>query len=202
MQYFYIFCIYKLKCDLTRMSEEELVEHCRQKDISAQKQLYELYAGVLFALCIRYSGDRETAKDILHDGFFRVFTSFNRFDYRGEGSLKAWLSRIMINTALEYIRKNGEINRVLTLDEVPDIIDPDGENEDLEKLPQEMLMKFVSELPAGYRTVFNLYTFEEKSHKEIAALLKINEKSSSSQLYRARAILAKRIKEYLIEKGA
>ena len=107
------------------------------------------------------------------------------------------LSRIMVNTALEYIRKDGEINRVLTLNEVPDIIDPESEDEDLEKIPQTVLMKFVSELPSGYRTVFNLYTFEEKSHKEIAALLGINEKSSSSQLFRARAILAKRIKMYL-----
>ena len=78
-----------------------------------------------------------------------------------------------------------------------DIIDPESEDEDLEKIPQTVLMKFVSELPSGYRTVFNLYTFEEKSHKEIAALLGINEKSSSSQLFRARAMLAKRIKMYL-----
>lgn len=184
------------------MSEEELVDYCRQKDRFAQKQLYELYAGTLFALCIRYSGDRETAKDILHDGFFKAFTSFDKFKYRGEGSLKAWLSRIMVNTALEHMRKNGEVNRVLTLDEVPDIIDPEGEGEDMEKIPQEVLMKFVYELPAGYRTVFNLYTFEEKSHKEIAALLNINEKSSSSQLYRARVMLAKRIKEYINKEGA
>ena len=109
------------------MREEELVEHCKQKDKSAQKQLYELYAGALFALCIRYSGNREAAKDILHDGFLRIFTSFDKFDYRGEGSLKAWLSRIMVNTALEYIRKDGEMNRVLTLNEVPDIIDPESE---------------------------------------------------------------------------
>ncbi|WP_278585527.1 RNA polymerase sigma factor [Coprobacter fastidiosus] len=183
------------------MREEELVEHCKQKDKSAQKQLYELYAGALFALCIRYSGNREAAEDILHDGFLRIFTSFDKFDYRGEGSLKAWLSRIMVNTALEYIRKDGEMNRVLTLNEVPDIIDPESEDEDLEKIPQSVLMKFVSELPSGYRTVFNLYTFEEKSHKEIAALLGINEKSSSSQLFRARAILAKRIKMYLTKAG-
>ena len=88
------------------MREEELVEHCKQKDKSAQKQLYELYAGALFALCIRYSGNREAAKDILHDGFLRIFTSFDKFDYRGEGSLKAWLCRVMVNTILEYLRRN------------------------------------------------------------------------------------------------
>lgn len=184
------------------MSEEELIEHCRQKDRFAQKQLYELYAGSLYALCIRYSGDRETAKDILHDGFLRIFTSFDKFDYRGEGSLKAWLSRVMVNTALEYLRKNGKINQVLTLDEIPDIVDPESESDDLERIPQDVLMNFISELPSGYRTVFNLYTFEEKSHKEIADLLKISEKTSSSQLYRARIILAKKIKKYLMETDA
>ena len=184
------------------MSEEELIEHCRQKDRFAQKQLYELYVGSLYALCIRYSGDRETAKDILHDGFLRIFTSFDKFDYRGEGSLKAWLSRVMVNTALEYLRKNGKINQVLTLDEIPDIVDPESESDDLERIPQDVLMNFISELPSGYRTVFNLYTFEEKSHKEIADLLKISEKTSSSQLYRARIILAKKIKKYLMETDA
>ena len=132
------------------MSEEELIEHCRQKDRFAQKQLYELYAGSLYALCIRYSGDRETAKDILHDGFLRIFTSFDKFDYRGEGSLKAWLSRVMVNTALEYLRKNGKINQVLTLDEIPDIVDPESESDDLERIPQDVLMNFISELPSGY----------------------------------------------------
>ena len=87
------------------MNEAELVECCKRKDMTAQNELYQRYAGEMFALCIRYSGNRDFAKDLLHDGFLNAFTSLDKFFYRGEGSLKAWLSRIMVNTALEAIRK-------------------------------------------------------------------------------------------------
>lgn len=77
------------------MNEAELVECCKRKDMTAQNELYQRYAGEMFALCIRYSGNRDFAKDLLHDGFLKAFTSLDKFFYRGEGSLKAWLSRIM-----------------------------------------------------------------------------------------------------------
>lgn len=178
------------------ISEYELSEHCRQKDNRARKVLYETYAGQMLAICIRYVGDREVAQDLLHDGFLKIFGSFDKFSYRGEGSLKAWLSRIMVNLSIEYLRKNDILNQVVTLEEVPDTL-IDTEENDVERIPQSVLMKFISELPTGYRTVFNLYTFEEKSHKEIALELGINEKSSASQLFRAKAVLAKKIKEYM-----
>ena len=90
------------------MNEAELVECCKRKDMTAQNELYQRYAGEMFALCIRYSGNRDFAKDLLHDGFLKAFTSLDKFFYRGEGSLKAWLSRIMVNTALEAIRKQTQ----------------------------------------------------------------------------------------------
>ena len=82
------------------MSEAELSEQCQKKNKYAQNQLYKQYAGILFALCIRYIGHNETAKDLLHDGFLKIYTSFDQFSYRGEGSLKAWLCRVMVNTIL------------------------------------------------------------------------------------------------------
>ena len=88
------------------------------------------------------------------------------------------------------------MNQILTIEEVPDTI-AETNDEDIERIPQSVLMKFINELPTGYRTVFNLYTFEEKSHKEIARELGINEKSSASQLFRAKAVLAKKIREYM-----
>ena len=179
------------------MSEEELAEQCRKKDMFAQNQLYKLYAGGLFTLCVRYSGDKETAKDLLHDGFLFIYTSFDQFTYRGDGSLRAWLSRVMVNTALEYLRKNEKMNMGFTMDEIPEISDTHEDTDEITLLPQSVLMEYISELPTGYRTVFNLYIFEEKSHKEIAALLGIHEKSSSSQLCRAKMILMKRIREYV-----
>ena len=183
------------------MNEAELVARCKQKEPSAQAELYQRYAGELFALCIRYAGNRETAKDLLHDGFLKAFTSLDKFDYRGEGSLKAWLSRIMVNTALEEARKQAQHFDV-DLDEAPEVADPDSTDDGLvQQIAPEVLLRFIAELPDGYRTVFNLDTFENKSHKEIARLLHINEKSSSSQLYRARTLLMSRIKRYLAQHG-
>ena len=184
------------------LSDGELVRLASRGDSVAVKAVYDRYVSCLAAVCARYIADDNDRKDVLQECFIRIFTSLGKFEFRGEGSLKAWLSRVMVNTALEYLRKNGKINQVLTLDEIPDIVDPESESDDLERIPQDVLMNFISELPSGYRTVFNLYTFEEKSHKEIADLLKISEKTSSSQLYRARIILAKKIKKYLMETDA
>ena len=149
--------------------------------------------------CMRYTGDRDTAQDLLHDGFIKIFSSFDKFTWRGEGSLRAWMERVMVNTALQYLRKSDVISQSTPLEEVPeDYEEPDASA--VEMIPQAV-MRFIEELPAGYRTVFNLYTFEEKSHKEIAQLLGINEKSSASQLFRAKSVLAKRVKEWIMNNG-
>lgn len=179
---------------LQNLSEEELAERCKQNDNRARKQLYEQYAGQLMAVCLRYGGDRDLAQDILHDGFLKAFRSFHQFTYKGEGSLRAWLTRIMINGALETLRKQHMMNEQ-PIDEVAD--DRPEEEQDLERIPEAVLMKFIQELPTGYRTVFNLYVLEEKSHKEIADLLGITERTSSSQFFRAKKWLAKRISDYL-----
>lgn len=178
------------------MSELELVSECVKGNNQARRILYERYGGVLMAICLRYLADRETAEDVLHDGFIRVFQTIDRFTYQGEGSLKAWLSRVMANEALGYLRKqNVRMQREKVVDEIPDDI-PDSAEDDLNAVPQEVLMRFIRELPDGYRTVFNLFVFEEKSHKEIGKLLGITEHTSSSQFYRAKCLLAKKIKEY------
>lgn len=176
------------------MNETELVERCGKGDNLARKQLYERYAGQLMAICVRYTGDREVAQDVLHDGFLQIFRSFGQFTYRGEGSLRAWLARIMVNEALGYLRKRASVCQEVMLENLPDVAD--AEEEDFERIPQSVLMQFIQELPDGYRTVFNLYVFEEKSHKEIAAMLGITEHTSSSQLYRAKTLLMKKINEY------
>ena len=173
------------------MSEEELSDLCRQGDNRARRELYERYSGALMAVCLRYVADRETAEDVLQDGFIRIFKSMNRFTYIGEGSLKAWLSRVMANEALGYLRKqNARMQQEVDTDEIPDMPD---EDEDVDDIPQSVLMELIRQLPDGYRTVFNLYVFEEKSHKEIAALLGITEHTSSSQFYRAKCLLMKKI---------
>ena len=166
----------------------------RKDDPLAKKTLYCTYAGYLTGVCTRYLSVPDDVKDVLHDSFIRIFASMTSFEYRGPGSLKAWLTRIVINESLQFIRHAYR-------SEILDISFEAEEQEDdeppqLEGLSMETLHKLIRELPPGYRTVFNLYVFEEKSHKEIASILNIKEASSASQFHRAKALLAARIKNY------
>jgi RNA polymerase sigma-70 factor (ECF subfamily) len=150
----------------------------------------------MLAVCYRYTGDRDVAYDVLHDGFIKIFTHFS---FRGESSLLTWMTRVMITRAIDYLRSRQRRKWIISYDdeEIPDVPDvSDSENSD--RIPEERLMEFVAELPPVCRTVFNLYAFEGKSHKEIAEILHIKEHSSSSQLHRAKYLLAKRITEYTV----
>ena len=127
----------------------------------------------------------------------KIFTSLDSFDFRGEGSLKAWLRRILVNESLKTLRKRRRSVPIVFEDEVRDVADDEEiEPPDIAEVPAEVIHKMIQGLPEGYRTVFNLYALEDKSHKEIAGLLGITESTSASQLYRARIILARMIKEY------
>lgn len=174
-------------------NESELIKGCRAGEADARKRLYTLFAEQMLSVCYRYTGDMDAAHDVLHDAFIKIFT---RFSYRGEASLKTWITRIMITQSIDYLRKQKHMEQWVTtgefLPEVPD----SAEIENSKGISNEKLMKFLAELPDGCRTVFNLYVFEEKSHKEIGELLGIKEHSSTSQLHRARQLLATKIKEY------
>ncbi|MDR3119207.1 MAG: sigma-70 family RNA polymerase sigma factor [Mediterranea sp.] len=178
------------------MEEFKLSEKCKQANNLARKELYELYAGRMFGVCLRYVGDREAAQDLLHDSFLKIYASFDKFTWRGEGSLRAWMERVTVNTVLQHLRRNDVLTHTTGLEGIEESYG-EAELPDVETIPQNVLMDFIRELPDGYRTVFNLYTFEEKPHKEIARMLGINEKSSASQLFRAKGALVKKIKEYL-----
>ncbi len=179
------------------MNEAKLAIACQKQIPEAQQELYTRYAGMLFTICIRYIGDRSMAEDVLHDGFIKIFTAIQKFQYRGEGSLEAWIIRVMVNTALEQLRSNARSQSVLMAspNEIESVGEEEEEEDVLDAIDPDTILKFIAELPDGYRTVFNLYTFEEKSHREIAQLLGIQERSSSSQLHRAKTILHKRIKD-------
>ena len=134
---------------------------------------------------------------LLHDAFLKIYGAFSKFEYRGAGSLRAWMERVTVNVALEWLRTRNRLGCV-ELDEGRAASLPDEPSaEEASRVPRDVLMRFVSELPDGYRAVFNLYCIEEYSHREIAQMLGINEKSSSSQLFRARTLLARRIRDYL-----
>ena len=175
-------------------NELELIRGCRAGEDSSRKKLYTLYSKQMLAVCYRYTGDMDAAHDVLHDGFIKIFT---RFSFRGESSLRTWITRVMVTQSLDYLRKQKRMSQLVTADEnLPDLPDlPDSGKTG--KIPEEELMEFVAELPDGCRMVFNLYVFENKSHKEIGELLRIKEHSSTSQLHRAKFLLAKKIKEYV-----
>lgn len=148
----------------------------------------------MLAVCYRYVGDIDEARDVLHDGFIKIFSNFT---FRGECSLATWMTRVMMTQSIDYLRRKQRFNQLIVSDDhLPDVVDEAEAAESGSQLSEEILMQFVAELPDGCRTVFNLYVFEEKSHKEIARLLHIKEHSSTSQLHRAKSLLAKRIKEY------
>ena len=172
-------------------NEIELIEGCRSGKDAARKQLYTLYSNKMLAVCYRYVGDMDIAYDVLHDGFIKIFTNFN---FRGESSLSTWINRVMVTQSIDYLRRQKRFNQLVinaeTLLDIPDTGDTGA------ILSEDQLMAFVAELPDGCRTVFNLYVFEEKSHKEIAKLMGIKERSSASQLHRAKYLLAEKIKQY------
>lgn len=180
-----------------QMDERILADGCREGDDMARKELYDRYAGRLLGVCLRYAGERATAEDLMHDAFLKIYGVFDRFSYRGPGSLRAWMERVTVNVALEWLRTRNRLGCV-PLDEgraQERIAEP--EVSEMAGIPREVLLRFVAELPDGYRTIFNLYCIEDYSHSEIARMLGINEKSSSSQLFRARALLSRRIREYM-----
>ena len=122
------------------MEEQELAERCRQGDNLARKELYERYAGRMLSVCLRYAGDRETAQDLMHDGFLKLFDSFDKFTWRGEGSLRAWMERVMVNTVLQYLRKNDVMNQSSALENAPEAYEePEGSSIDV--IPQKVLMQ-------------------------------------------------------------
>jgi len=180
------------------IEERELAERCRSGELAACRELYDRYAGRLMSVCLRYAGDRVAAEDLLHDAFLKIYGNLDRFSYRGPGSLRAWMERVTVNLAIEWLRARKRMV-FRPFDEIRDLsgeTDPEPDAAAAAALSPEILMRFVGELPDGYRTVFNLYCIEGYSHREIAGMLGINEKSSSSQLFRARRMLGRKIREY------
>ena len=186
------------------LTEQELVQGCKRGDDVARRQLYERYAGKMMAICMRYMGNREEAEDLLHDGYIKLYGSFDKFEWQGEGTLPAWMARVMANLALQLLRKTDVMSQAVELEntaELRDDVDRPDEGPDIETIPKKVLMQFIEELPPGYRTVFNMYVFEGKNHIEIGKVLGINNKSSASQLVRARAILKERVNEWRKQNG-
>ena len=179
--------------EIINIEDIELAKQCARGDDKARKELYMRYAGSLYALCLRYVGDRELARDLMHDGIMKVFDTIGK--YRPEGSLKSWVSRVTVNLVIDHIRKSRKFQTV-SLEEKQERL-PEPEKEEMRLVPKEELMKMVTRLPETKRVIFNLFCVEGYSHKDIAAMLGIKEKTSSSLLFKARMQLADEVKDYI-----
>ena len=181
---------------------DNLVERIRQKDQRAMSQLYQMYIRELSSVCYRYVPSEADAKDVLQNSFVNIFKSIPTLDYRGEAAFKMWMKKIVVNEALYFLKERRKLRSAFGMRVVePDIEATsdttlsDGESPDTELLTPEELHHLISGLPDGCRTVVNLYIFEGYSHRQIAQLLNVTESTSATQLYYAKQVLARRIKE-------
>ena len=185
-------------------TEGQLLEAIRNGERAALRRLYERYADYAMAIGLRYIPERDEVRDVLQDSFVKILTSIHQFSYQGEGSLKAWVSRIVSHRAVDYLREH---QRFVLVSGIPDEADDTvadnyltGASEAMpEGVPPDVLLEMIGQMPANYRTVLNLFVFEGRSHREIAQLMDIKESTSASLFFRAKRMLARMIKEYLNE---
>lgn len=172
---------------------KEIIEGCLQNNRRSQEDLFKLFYGKMLPVCMRYMPDRDTAQEVLQEGFIKVFEKLGAFDHKG--SFEGWIRRIIANTAIDAIRKAKKDPYLTDNDNDFKLgaSDPMVEREELEftDLKAEIAMEAIQQLSPAYRTVFNLYVLEDYSHKEIAGLLGISEGTSKSNLAKAKMNLQK-----------
>lgn len=179
------------------MDELTLIQNCVKGDPVAQRKLFEKFAPKMMTVCLRYLKDVQEAEDVLQDGFIKIFQKIDAYQFTG--SFEGWMRKIIVNTALDQIRRN----RKMGFSEEFDTIEYKMESSDhiFEDLVAQDLMKLIANLPDGYKVVFNMFAIEGYSHKEIGELLGISENTSKSQFSRARAYLRNKLETLKIEYG-
>jgi RNA polymerase sigma factor (sigma-70 family) len=164
--------------------EQDFIHACIAKDGIALKKLYEDHYPIMFPICRRYANNEQDALDILHDGFIKVFKNIDK--YQVGTSLTAWIKRVMVNTSIDYYRRETRRRSV----DIDDAVSIASDNPDaLSNISAEEIISLLQHLSTAYRSVFNLYVIEGYSHKEVADLLDITESTSRSNLVKARTKL-------------
>jgi RNA polymerase sigma factor (sigma-70 family) len=177
------------------MDYNKLVADCLKLRPDAQRQLYEHFAPAMLGICFRYTKSIDDAEDVLQEGFIKVFESLHQ--YRYEGDIGAWIRKVMVNTALNYLKKNRKYQYDLSFSEM--ILHPVSVDDPAVTLQTRELAELIRQLPTGFQLIFNLYAIEGYSHIEIAAMLGISDGTSRSQYARARALLIKWIDKFSLE---
>jgi len=168
------------------MITEQLLTGCRKENRIAQKHLFEKYADAMMLLCRRYVKNAETAEEVMHNGFLNFFKSLSHFKYVNEQATLGCLRKIMVNECLQFLRQKNSFLHIAEEINEDDAVDKEYI---ISRLSAVEIFKWITELPVGYRTVFNLYVLEGMTHKEIADLLQISEGTSKSQLSKARNMM-------------
>ena len=173
---------------------EKLIADCLSGKRKAQNELYNRFAPVLYGICLRYASSHFEAQEMLQEGFIKVFSSLASFS--SKGSFEGWIKRIVVNNALNYIRSNSTKKLFADFKDTEEIADTATETDESSPPPDtETMLHLIQQLPEGYRMIFNLYVFEDYTHKEIAETTGISESTSKTQLMRARNLLQKKISE-------
>lgn len=179
---------------LTENEVAQLIEGCKKGKRLAQHRLFKTYYGSLFAVCMRYANCYEDAQDMLNEGFVKIFEGLK--NYQASGSFEAWMKTVMVNAALDYLRKYRTTADTVNYDDVTDdVLNQYEENEALSKISTDELLQLIQQLPLMSRTVFNMYVFDDIPHAEIAKALNIKEGTSHWHLNFARTKLKEEIQK-------
>jgi len=182
-------------------TEAEWLEACKRGERLAQQWLYNKYSGKMYYVCLKYLGNADDARDIMHDAFVKVFGHISKF--RGDAALETWISRIMSNTAINKIRKEARTGIMKDVEKVhlADDDDKTGDFEPDKNISAVIVMKLIADLPPGYRAVISMYAVDGYTHQEIATELGISEGTSKSQLAKARKMLKKQMEALKKDEG-
>lgn len=180
------------------MEENDIIKGCLKNNRESQKALYDYYYNKMLGVCLRYSKDSNEAKEMLHEGFFKIFANLKNF--KAPESLEGWIKKIMVNSAIDYLHKNKQNLIVSTFNankSAANTLEEISDDELILNIGKEEILKAVQELPPAYRKVFNLYLIEGHSHKQIAEMLDISEDTSESNLSKAKFNLRKNIQQII-----
>ena len=178
-----------------QMEYNQLLKDCLKLKPEAQRMLYEHFAPSMLGVCFRYTKSMSDAEEVLQEGFVKVFSRLSQF--KGDGELGGWIRKIMVNTALTYLKTNQKYRYDLSYDEMPlHVVSTENPAVDLQT---KELAELIRQLPTGFQTIFNLYAVEGYKHAEIASMLGINEGTSRSQYARARILLIEWIEKFSVK---
>lgn len=186
------------KHDIFLKHEQDIAQLVAKGDRKATRALYGDTICRMTSVCSRYVNDPDAVNDVLQESYLSIFSTIGKFQYKGEGSLLAWMTRIVVHKSVDWVKREMRRGAVELPGDLPETIDDDTAEHS--NLSADAIHSIIRQMPAGYRAVFNMYVLDGMSHKQIAAELGIAENSSASQLARAKAWLKNEVKKYLSEK--